>query len=328
MSAPAEPFVILPNSDAALEKDRALLKAVQDLGVGDVPGGGKMLGIVLALLFVGLGGLNWGWESVAAIGIAVALHELGHVLAMRYLGYKNVRMLFIPLFGGLATGEMQTSDAGKNACVALAGPLFGFVTTALIGVACWYAGAPPWLVGFVWISLGHNAFNLVPIYPLDGGLVMNEILFARVPTLELVFRFLACLALGFLAWLDRSWVLGLFTLLNLGAIEPAVRKSRFLQEYRRALATEGAVLDEKTVGRFRTAVQNIYPSVNADSLEKTMPQYVKGLWLELHKSYPGFGISTALLGAYGFTLVILMPVLAYLAKRWLGAPEFWSRMGI
>lgn len=42
---------------------------------------------------------------------------------MRLSGYKNVRMLFIPLFGGLATGEPRELDATKNALVALAGPL-------------------------------------------------------------------------------------------------------------------------------------------------------------------------------------------------------------
>lgn len=318
MNPPAEPFVILPNSDVATEKDRALLQAVKDLDTREAQGGNKVLWVVLALLFVGLGGLNWGWQEVASVGVAVALHEFGHVLAMRYLGYKNVRMLFIPLFGGLATGQPQTSDASKNAIVALAGPIFGIITTVLAGVAAWYMGSPAWLVNYVWVSLILNAFNLLPIHPLDGGQVANEVLFSRVPTLELVFRFLAFLAMAFLAWKLGSLGLGFLAFLSLGAIQPAIRRSRFLKEYRQETASQQVELDEKTVARLRTAVQNIFPTVNADSLEKNMPTHVKNLWLDTNKSYPSAAKSTLLLVVYGTTLLVITPMLLLLTSHYLG----------
>ncbi len=327
MSAPVEPFVILPDPNADLEKNRDLLRAVEDLDTAQAGGGSKMLGVVLAVLFVGLGGLSWGWEAVASTGVAVALHELGHVLAMRWLGYKNVRMLFIPLFGGLATGEPQTADAGKNALVALAGPLFGFITTGLIGLAGWYAGPQPWLVNFVFIALGLNAFNLLPFFPLDGGQIMNEAAFARIPRLEWIFRILASGALGLLAWLDKSWILGAVAFFNLLTVDPAYRRACHVKNFARELKGQPPVLTESLVARLRLAVLAIHPKMRQQDLDKNMPVHVKGLWLDIQKSYPGFWGSAGIVAAYFVSFLVLMPALAFLAKRGLGNPTFWTAAG-
>ncbi len=40
-----------------------------------------------------------------------------------------------------------------------------------------------------------NGFNLLPVFPLDGGRLLNQILFSRNRYLEGVFQFLAAVAL-------------------------------------------------------------------------------------------------------------------------------------
>ncbi|MES2735806.1 MAG: site-2 protease family protein [Verrucomicrobiota bacterium] len=327
MSAPPAPYVIMPQPELEANQDKALLEAVRALDTAKAKTS-KGLWLFLAVLFLALGGTSWGWASVVGIGIAVLLHELGHVLAMLLLGYKNVQMLFIPLLGGLAMGQPQVHDGGRNALVSLAGPVFGFVTTAVAGVLAYFWGSPSWLVNFVWISLGLNAFNLLPFFPLDGGQVMNETVFARVPVLEQLFRLAAAAALGYLAWLDKSWILGAVAFLNLITIDAAHRRACMVKRFWCELRGQPHELDEALVARLRAAVLAIHPKLNPAALEKNMPVHVKGLWLDIQKSYPGFWYSAGILTAYGFTLVILMPVLAYMAKRWLGAPEFWSTMGV
>ncbi|MDP3072123.1 MAG: hypothetical protein Q8N18_17655 [Opitutaceae bacterium] len=108
--APRLPVVTVPIPSPPHD-DEALLAAVVARGEGTPKSAGGVL-LFTVLLFHAFGGLNWDWKSMVFITIAVGLHELGHVLAMRALGYKNVRMLFVPLFGGLATGEPRELTAG------------------------------------------------------------------------------------------------------------------------------------------------------------------------------------------------------------------------
>lgn len=319
MSAPPAPYVIMPQPELEVNQDKALLEAVRALDTAKAKTS-KGLWLFLAVLFIALGGTSWGWESVAGIGVAVLLHELGHVLAMRLLGYKNVQMLFIPLLGGLALGQPQVHDAGRNALVSLAGPVFGFLTTALAGVLAYFYGSPSWLVNFVWISLGLNAFNLLPFFPLDGGQVMNEAVFARSPRLEWIFRLLASAALGYLAWLDKSWILGAVTFFNLLTVDTAYRRACQVKSFARELQGQSPELDEALVTRLRQAVLAIHPKLKPQVLDKNMPVHVKGLWLDIQKSYPGFWGSSGILAAYIASLLVLMPVLAFAARRFLGMP--------
>lgn len=188
---PTDPSLFPAAQPATGMSDEALLAAVN--ARGEESGRKSSLQTLLAtgVLFLALGGLSWGWESVVYIALAVVLHELGHVFAMRHFGYKNVRMLFLPMFGGLATGEPRELDATKNAAVAIAGPVFGLASVLVAGVAAMWLESSSWLVEFAWVSLFLNAFNLLPLVPLDGGQFTNDVLFSRYPAMELGFRILA-----------------------------------------------------------------------------------------------------------------------------------------
>jgi hypothetical protein len=54
-----------------------------------------------------------------------------------------------------------------------------------------------------------NASNLAPLVPLDGGRLLDILLFSRRPWLAAGFRLLAGVALMAGAWLAGSWILGL-----------------------------------------------------------------------------------------------------------------------
>lgn len=213
--------------------DEALLLALQTRGEG-TPAKGSNLTLVIAtaLIFFAVGGMNNGIEYILLLTVAVALHELGHVLAMRIFGYKNVRMLFIPFFGGLATGQPQELDATKNAAVALAGPLVGLLTGGLAAGIAYQIGSPEWLVKFAWISLLLNGFNLIPFVPLDGGQLANEALFSRYPILELIFRLIALAGLAGLAWVMQAWLLGVVVVFMLIGTPLAYRRAVIIRNAR------------------------------------------------------------------------------------------------
>ena len=316
--SPPRETPLLPSSPS----DDALLLAVAARGESSATksNGGQLIATVL--LFVALGGLSWGWRSVVFIVLAVALHEIGHVIAMRLCGYKNVRMLFVPLFGGLATGEPRELDAAKNALVALAGPLFGLLTAAAAGGLAYGLGSAPWLVTFAWVSLGLNAFNLIPFVPLDGGQVANETLFSRYPVLETIFRLLAIVGLGCLAWRGEMWVLGALVVFMLITTPTAYRRARIIRDARLDSAWRSRALDRDSVGRLREMVAQQFGDVAPQKYERALPDHVHSMWLGIHKKFPGPGRTVALLGAYAFTVVILAPAIAVFLVRCLEQPTF------
>ncbi len=92
--------------------------------------------------------------------IGAALHELGHLLSMKLLGIVVYR-LQIGLTGAiLSTGMMVRTQEWK---VAAAGPLVNLFCCVLT----W--GFSP---KFAWVSLFLACFNLLPVWPLDGGRIL------------------------------------------------------------------------------------------------------------------------------------------------------------
>lgn len=309
-----------PPAFSARLSDEELLAAINARGeTTDQPGMSWPL-VVTVVLFFALGGMNWGWESVVFLTLAIALHEIGHVIAMRVFGYKNVRMLFIPLFGGLATGEPRELDATKNAVVALAGPVFGVLTAVVAAGLAYGLDSPSWLVRLAWVSLLLNAFNLIPFVPLDGGQVANEALFSRYPMLKLIFRVVAIAGLAWLAWLMEAWVLGGVTVFMLIATPTAYRRACIIRDARRGSVWQNRMLDLESVALLRAMVAAQFPGIAPEKYAKNLPQQAHAMWLGIHKQFPSPGRTAALLGAYAFTVVILVPGLAFFLARCVERP--------
>ncbi len=163
--------------------------------------------VLSGMAFAWLGGLFWGWESAAALLAVVAFHELGHFLAMRRFGYRHVRMLLIPLLGGVATGVESDPSGTRRAVVSLAGPLPGIVLGWILLVvyvkqlfdgSASSAGRALSTAAFA--LLGLNYLNLLPIPPLDGGRVLEAMIPRNWVAVERVVMVLAAAAGLLLAW--------------------------------------------------------------------------------------------------------------------------------
>ena len=106
-----------------------------------------------------------GWQLLAVILSAAALHELGHLLVLRLLGAR-VRELRVSVFGAeLMTSAARLSYPGEIAAV-LAGPAVNLLCALVLG------GAHAWVAAGAHLSL--CLFNLLPVRPL-GGLVLWRI---------------------------------------------------------------------------------------------------------------------------------------------------------
>ncbi|RYV52673.1 site-2 protease family protein [Pengzhenrongella frigida] len=115
---------------------------------------------------------------VVLLFVSVFLHELAHGFVARARGLE-VREFAITLWGGHTAFGGAAATPGASALIAVVGPL----TNLLVGVACWFAAqALPAgsLVGIIAFSGAFaNAFvaffNLVPGLPLDGGRVLEAL---------------------------------------------------------------------------------------------------------------------------------------------------------
>ena len=117
--------------------------------------GGAWIVLGLAVLLLPL-------RVLLGIILAAAVHELGHLAAMYFLG---VPVLGMNLHPGGARIEAGPMEPGEEIICALAGPVAGAVT-----IFAW-----KWFPELAVAGLVQTVFNLIPIYPLDGGRVARNI---------------------------------------------------------------------------------------------------------------------------------------------------------
>lgn len=194
--------------------------------------------------------LIWNVLEYLALFFIVMLHEYGHALACRQVGGKANEIVLWPL-GGVAYvnppprpgATLWSIAAGPLVNVALIPILLmlGFLSHSL-GWAAVMANAHA-LLRVVWqINLILLVFNLLPIYPLDGGQILRSLLWFVVGRAR---SLMAATILGFVGvagfillavWMHSVWfgVLAVFMLLNCwGGLRHAQALSRLAKLPRR-----------------------------------------------------------------------------------------------
>ncbi|MCZ8513354.1 M50 family metallopeptidase [Paenibacillus filicis] len=111
-------------------------------------------------------------EIITLFGI-VLIHELGHAAAAKGLGWKVKEVQLLP-FGGVAVVEEHSDiPVWQDLTVALAGPLQNAWMMAVGSLLAGWGLLPPvWGAYFVQANLLIGLFNMLPIFPLDGGKVL------------------------------------------------------------------------------------------------------------------------------------------------------------
>jgi Zn-dependent protease len=142
-------------------------------------------------------------ELAGLVGVLL-FHEGGHLVGMRLFGFADLRMFFLPFVGAAASGRKPAASAVEQAIVSLLGPVPGIVLGLVLAFFAdkghFPDGPLPPLAHLVVMLVLVNAFNLLPILPLDGGRLFQTLLFARTPALDVLFRLLAIAGLGWLAF--------------------------------------------------------------------------------------------------------------------------------
>ncbi len=129
---------------------------------------------VMAFQYLAAGSLI-GTIAILCVPVFVYLHEMGHSLAARNAG-QHVHGILLHPFGGFAETS-GGSHPGDEIVIALAGPMvslilamLGFVLSNLLGGPFGGSLGLFFQIVFSW-NLMLAIFNLLPIFPMDGGRV-------------------------------------------------------------------------------------------------------------------------------------------------------------
>lgn len=122
-------------------------------------------------------------EIYALMMVFAIIHELGHMISGILLGLKIEKMELMP-YGVSVSFRLTTKDYNnkikngnllelKKIIVAIAGPL----TNLLIAIITYYLDIGEELKALVvYSNILLLLFNLIPVYPLDGGRILKSIL--------------------------------------------------------------------------------------------------------------------------------------------------------
>jgi Zn-dependent protease/CBS domain-containing protein len=128
-----------------------------------------------------------GVRTLLAIGtallffVSVLLHELAHSLVAKSQGIpvKEIRLF---IFGGASSLTEEPKAPLAAAWLAFAGPLMSLILAAICGFAAAEIGmTAPLGVVFAYLASANaivGIFNLLPAFPMDGGRVLQAIVWA------------------------------------------------------------------------------------------------------------------------------------------------------
>lgn len=126
----------------------------------------------------------------AAIGlfVSVLIHELGHSIVGQRFGLR-IKSITLWILGGMAQFEEIPRDRGKEAIMAIAGPITSFLLAGLAYLLLQttpaeFQGTRFILTYLMYMNLILAIFNMVPALPLDGGRVFRSLLALRMPYLQ------------------------------------------------------------------------------------------------------------------------------------------------
>ena len=119
-------------------------------------------------VFLGFDARFLGWQLALGLVLSIYVHEMGHVAALHRHGIKASSPMFIPGLGAFIRSQQPIHGDWAEADIGLAGPLWGLGAAVVCYVIYRATGIAYWSTLAGWGAL-INAFNLIPIWQLDGA---------------------------------------------------------------------------------------------------------------------------------------------------------------
>jgi Zn-dependent protease len=174
--------------------------------------------------------ITWNVLEYLALFLIVTTHEFGHALACRQVGGSANQIILWPL-GGVAYVDPPPRPGATLWSIA-AGPLVNVALIPILWIAvtlsrsAGMAATAPDLLHLLqsvfWINVGLLVFNILPIYPLDGGQILRALLWfvmgrARSLMVATILGLIGVVGfIGLAIWQQSVWygALAAFMLMN------------------------------------------------------------------------------------------------------------------
>ena len=184
------------------------------------------------------------WAALLYLGlfVLVTMHEFGHALACRQVGGRAERIVLWPL-GGIAFVS-PPPRAGAMLWSIAAGPMVNLLLLPILTYAQHAAGRAGWVntnvdaylvLQWLWrINLMLLLFNLLPIYPLDGGQIVRALLWFPLGQIRSLFiatgiGFVGGGALLLWAFSQQSIWIGIMAIFLLSQAAVGWRQAQYLK---------------------------------------------------------------------------------------------------
>lgn len=186
--------------------------------------------------------LAWAVLLYLGLFVLVTMHEFGHALACRQVGGQANRIVLWPL-GGIAFVN-PPQRAGAMLWSIAAGPLVNVLLVPILTYAKHVAANAGWtetnpdaylVVLWLWrINLGLLLFNLLPVYPLDGGQILRSVLWFPLGQIRSLFiatgvGFVGGGALALFAFYQKSIWIGFMAFFLLSQAAVGWRQAQYLK---------------------------------------------------------------------------------------------------
>ncbi len=123
--------------------------------------------------------------------LALSLHELAHLFIAKARGY-SLKTIKLDMFG-LAVDLNEKIDDNDQFAINIAGPICNFLICVLCLATYWlFPISYIYLNTFCFCNLVIAIFNLLPVYPLDGGKVFRALV-KNDKTYKILDKIIRCL---------------------------------------------------------------------------------------------------------------------------------------
>lgn len=135
---------------------------------------------------------------------AVFLHEMAHTLAALLIGIEPSYIAFFPFGVNLRVKSRIIYSISDEILLYMSGPLLNAVLALFIQI---FFQKTLYINYFYWNNIGLFIFNLLPILPMDGGMVVKRILSDKIGSsnAEKILRYISAILI-FLLLVFEIWL--------------------------------------------------------------------------------------------------------------------------
>lgn len=261
--------------------------------------------ILTLILFAGTGLFSNTLQSIFAIIVILIIHESGHFIAMKIAGYKDVNMFFLPLIGAAVSGTKTDASPLTKVIISAAGPVPGIFIGIIVGLLTQRHDI---LHYFALNAIFINGINLLPIIPLDGGRIVQSLVFDRNKYLELGFNVIATVILLGAAIFFKEYILAILAIPVFINIAPSFKNS-VIAEYFKGNNYKGKLVEQDN-DVINSVIAITTVKYNNLMNEPRRLYTVENIWERIVTKSPKLWATIMMLSAYVITLLLSIYFLA------------------